>query len=113
MRVFPEVGCPSSSLSSPPLLLLLLRNDYPVLATLRSKTLNYRGRGPGRPAQVGPALSKSPARNLREEVDYIENRNEEDNVPVLNWENQGDEEMVKEIEFAGDEADIKTLRLRY
>ena len=79
-----------------------------MLATLRSKKLNYRGRGPGLPAQVGPALSKSLARNLREEVDYIENTDEEDNVPVLDWENQDDEEIVKEIEFAGDEADNKT-----
>ena len=60
------------------------RNDYPVLATLRPKKLNNRGRGPGRPGQVGPALSKSPARNLREEVDYIENGDEEEDILMAN-----------------------------
>ena len=88
-----------------------------MLATLRPKKLNKRGRGPVHPAEVGPALSKSPARNLREEVNYIENGDEEEDVPVLDRENQGAVEIIEELEFDGDHEiieeniDIETAKI--
>ena len=62
------------------------RNKYSELSTLRPKKLNNRGSGPGRPAMIGPALSKSSVINLREiEPKYGETGEEEEDVPVLNW----------------------------
>ena len=65
-----------------------------VLPTLRPKKLNNRSRKPGRPAKVGPALSKSPVRNLREvDPEYVETGEEQEDVPVLNWTDRLDRSL--------------------
>ena len=64
-------------------------NDwFPVDDRLRSKKLNKRKRGAGRPAKVKPALNKTPPRNMIEEEDYLETGNEVAEIPVIDWNNE-------------------------
>ena len=68
---------------------LMYDNDwFPVDDRLRSKKLNKRKRGAGRPAKVKPALSKTPPRNMIEEEEYSETGNEVAEIPVIDWNNQ-------------------------
>ena len=68
---------------------LMYDNDwFPVDDRLRSKKLNKRKRGAGRPAKVKPALNKTPPRNMIEEEEYLETGNEVAEIPVIDWNNE-------------------------
>ena len=68
--------------------LMYENNWFPVDDRLRSKKLNKRKRGAGRPAKVKPALNKTPPRNMIEEEEYLETGDEVAEIPVIDLNNQ-------------------------
>ena len=61
--------------------------EFPIDPRLRAKKLHSRKRGVGRPAKVKEALNKSPAKNMIENVDYIETGEEEIEICNIDWDN--------------------------
>ena len=61
------------------------RENFPIDPRLRAVKFGKRKRGAGRPALVGPALSKSPPKNIVVEDPYIETSQDEFEIPVIDW----------------------------
>ena len=59
------------------------RENFPIDPRLRAVKFGKRKRGAGRPALVGPALSKSPPKNIVVEDRYIETSQDEIEIPVI------------------------------